>query len=67
MESLIGRRIGVLDDGFVEVVDCMGDDAAIVQAARVLYAEDGESPGARARFCGRVGIAGVLRWRRSGR
>jgi len=38
-ESLIGRRIGVLDDGFVEVVDCMGNDAAIVQAARVSYGE----------------------------
>mgnify|MGYP006289101903 FL=1 len=36
-ESLIGTRIQVLDDGFVELVDCMGGDAAIVQAARVSY------------------------------
>lgn len=36
-ETLIGKRIDVLDDGFVEVVDCMGTDAAIVQAARVSY------------------------------
>lgn len=36
-ESLIGTRIDVLDDGFVELVDCMGSDAAIVQAARVSY------------------------------
>ena len=36
-ESLIGTRIQVLDDGFVELVDCMGEDAAIVQAARVSY------------------------------
>jgi thymidylate synthase (FAD) len=33
----MGKRIDVLDDGFVELVDCMGNDAAIVQAARVSY------------------------------
>jgi len=37
IESLIGRRIDVLDDGFVTLVDVMGDDDAIVQAARVSY------------------------------
>jgi len=37
IKSLIGQPIEVLDDGFVELVDCMGDDAAIVQAARVSY------------------------------
>lgn len=37
IESLIGQRIDVLDDGFVTLVDVMGDDAAIVQAARVSY------------------------------
>jgi len=37
IESLLGKRIDVLDDGFVTLVDCMGDDAAIVQAARVSY------------------------------
>lgn len=36
-EECIGRRIPVLSDGFVELVDVMGDDAAIVQAARVSY------------------------------
>ena len=30
-------RCPVLDHGFVRVVDYMGDDAAIVQAARVSY------------------------------
>ncbi|MEM1361460.1 MAG: FAD-dependent thymidylate synthase [Pseudomonadota bacterium] len=37
MEDLIYRRHDVLDHGFVRVVDYMGDDAAIVQAARVSY------------------------------
>ena len=32
-----GRLIECLDDGFVRLVDHMGDDAAIVQAARVSY------------------------------
>lgn len=35
--SLIGLKWPVLDHGFVRVVDVMGDDAAIVQAARVSY------------------------------
>ncbi len=37
IESLKGKPIKVLDDGFVELIDCMGSDAAIVQAARVSY------------------------------
>lgn len=37
MEKLIGRPFPVLDHGFIRVVDYMGDDAAIVQAARVSY------------------------------
>ena len=32
-----GEKIPVLDDGFIRVVDYMGDDSAIVQAARVSY------------------------------
>ena len=39
MDELLGRRFPVLDDGFVRVVDYMGGDAAIVQAARVSYGE----------------------------
>ncbi len=39
MDRLLGNRIDVLDDGFVEVVDYMGNDAAVVQAARVSYGE----------------------------
>ncbi len=37
MESLKWEKFPVLDDGFVCLVDCMGDDDAIVQAARVSY------------------------------
>jgi thymidylate synthase (FAD) len=33
------HQFPVLDDGFIRVVDWMGDDAAIVQAARVSYGE----------------------------
>lgn len=37
MEARLFRAEPVLDHGFVRVVDYMGDDAAIVQAARVSY------------------------------
>lgn len=37
IESLRWKKFPVLDDGFVTLVDVMGDDAAIVQAARVSY------------------------------
>ena len=37
LESLLHEPFSVLDHGFVRVVDYMGDDAAIVQAARVSY------------------------------
>ena len=33
----MNKQIKVLDDGFVRLVDTMGDDKAIVQAARVSY------------------------------
>ncbi len=33
------RRINVLDQGFVRLIDVMGDDARIVQAARVSYGD----------------------------
>lgn len=35
--SLIGKEIKCLDHGFVRLVDYMGDDSSIVQAARVSY------------------------------
>ena len=37
LESILYERFDVLDHGFVRVIDYMGDDAAIVQAARVSY------------------------------
>ncbi len=37
LDAVLGRPFRVLDDGFVRVVDYMGNDAAIVQAARVSY------------------------------
>jgi len=37
MEARLYEPVPVLDHGFVRVVDYMGDDAAIVQAARVSY------------------------------
>lgn len=43
LDTLIGVPHPALDQGFVRVVDYMGDDAAIVQAARVSY-----GPGTRA-------------------
>ena len=37
VEEILYQPLQVLDHGFVRVVDYMGDDAAIVQAARVSY------------------------------
>jgi thymidylate synthase (FAD) len=37
LEALLFHAIPVLDHGFVRVVDYMGDDGAVVQAARVSY------------------------------
>ncbi len=37
IEALLYRPLPVLDHGFVRVVDYMGDDASVVQAARVSY------------------------------
>jgi len=37
LEDILFEMLPVLDKGFVRVVDYMGDDAAVVQAARVSY------------------------------
>jgi thymidylate synthase (FAD) len=37
LEEILYKPLPVLDHGFVRVVDYMGDDAAVVQAARVSY------------------------------
>ena len=37
LEAMLAQVIPVLDHGFIRVVDYMGDDRAVVQAARVSY------------------------------
>src|SRR5687767_14923369 len=37
LEDVLGLRLPVLDQGFIRVVDYMGNDGSIVQAARVSY------------------------------
>lgn len=37
LDEILGVKFPVLDDGFIRVIDYMGTDAAIVQAARVSY------------------------------
>lgn len=40
LDELRWHKFKCLDDGFVCLVDVMGDDAAVVQAARVSYGQD---------------------------
>ena len=37
LEEMLYRAMPVLDHGFIRVIDYMGDDGAVVQAARVSY------------------------------
>ena len=37
LDEILGKPFPVLDDGFIRVVDYMGSDESIVQAARVSY------------------------------
>ena len=37
LDAILGHPFRVLDDGFVRVVDYMGNDASVVQAARLSY------------------------------
>ena len=37
LDAMLGAKLPVLDDGFVRVIDYMGGDESIVQAARVSY------------------------------
>jgi thymidylate synthase (FAD) len=43
LDAILGQRLDVLDDGFVRVVDYMGNDGSIVQAARVSYGKGTKS------------------------
>lgn len=37
LDQILGIELKVLDDGFVRLIDYMGNDSAVVQAARVSY------------------------------
>ena len=37
LDAILGKRLPCLDDGFVRVVDYLGCDSSIVQAARISY------------------------------
>ena len=37
LDKILGVPFSVLNDGFVRIIDYMGSDASIVQAARVSY------------------------------
>jgi len=39
MDEILGHHFPVLNDGFVAVIDYMGGDSSIVQAARVSYGD----------------------------
>lgn len=39
LDDILGQRLPVLDQGFVRVIDYMGNDQAVVQAARVSYGQ----------------------------
>jgi thymidylate synthase (FAD) len=43
--SLLGRRVEVLDKGWIELQDLMGNDIAVVNAARVSYLGESKGPG----------------------
>ena len=39
LDEILGKPFKILDDGFIRVIDYMGSDQSIVQAARVSYGE----------------------------
>lgn len=44
--EIIGKEIKCLDKGFIRLIDVMGDDSSIVQAARVSYGKGTKTPSA---------------------
>lgn len=44
LEDILYQPIPVLDHGFIRVIDYMGNDAAIVQAARISYGQGTKTP-----------------------
>lgn len=43
-EAIIGKEYPVLDKGFVRLIDYMGNDERIVQAARISYGQGNKTP-----------------------
>ncbi|MDH5796837.1 MAG: FAD-dependent thymidylate synthase, partial [Anaplasmataceae bacterium] len=43
LNDILEKEIKVLDKGFIRVIDYMGDDSSIVQAARVSYGKGTKS------------------------
>lgn len=43
IDAIIGNKIDILDHGFIRLIDYMGDDSSIVQAARVSYGKGTKS------------------------
>ena len=39
LDQILGKPFKILDDGFIRVIDYLGNDSAIVQAARVAYGQ----------------------------
>jgi thymidylate synthase (FAD) len=37
IDNILGEKFDILDHGFIRVIDYMGDDSSVVQAARVSY------------------------------
>jgi len=44
LDTMLGIPVPCLDKGFIRIVDYMGDESAIVQAARVSYGKGTKSP-----------------------
>jgi len=44
MDQIVGEPVSVLDHGFIRLVDYMGDESSIVQAARVSYGLGTDTP-----------------------
>lgn len=44
LDAILGVKFPVLDDGFIRVIDYMGGDSSIVQAARVSYGAGTKRP-----------------------
>ena len=58
VQALLGQTLAVHNHGFVRLIDAMGDDAAIVQAARISY-----GPGTKSRRSDRLLIRYLMRHR----